>query len=395
MEGRQRHLGLTRGPGLTRGRVIGLGLGLAALATIMVRAGAGAVMHSFESLGLTGLIFIILLHLPPVAAMGYAWQRVAGSLGGASFRQFVWARLVRDGAAEALPFSQVGSFVFGLRALRLEGREALPGAISMGVDLTIELAAKLPYMLGGLLVLLAFAPDSKLLRPILLGLGLTAAAVAVPLFARRQLWRALESAVRAVLRRSAVSPLLDASIRGAELETMLAGMLSERSRAAAGLLLHLGCWAFGAVELWVMFALLGELKGLAQALAIDSIVAGLRTFAFMIPAAAGVQEASFVLAGAAFGIPPNAAVAASFARRARDLVLGAATLAIFAGARAFGASRQRQRTPHAGRHNGSASRSRALEASGPRTLNAGWPRTPPGTREHPRQATRSECRTAR
>jgi hypothetical protein len=60
-------------------------------------------------------------------------------------------------------------------------------------------------------------------------------------------------------------------------------------------------------------------------------VAGLRTFVFMVPAAAGVQEASYVLACAVFGIAPAAAVAASFARRARDLTLGTATLGIAAG----------------------------------------------------------------
>jgi hypothetical protein len=49
-----------------------------------------------------------------------------------------------------------------------------------------------------------------------------------------------------------------------------------------------------------------------------------------VPAAAGVQEASYMLAAAVFGIPPGAAIAASFARRARDLVLGVGTLGIAA-----------------------------------------------------------------
>ena len=69
----------------------------------------------------------------------------------------------------------------------------------------------------------------------------------------------------------------------------------------------------------------------ARALVIDGVVSGLRTFVFMVPAAAGVQEASYVLACAAVGITPAAAVAASLARRARDLTLGAATLGIAIG----------------------------------------------------------------
>jgi hypothetical protein len=57
----------------------------------------------------------------------------------------------------------------------------------------------------------------------------------------------------------------------------------------------------------------------------------------MVPAAAGVQEASYVLACAVFGIPPAVAVAASLARRARDLTLGVATFGIGFGARGLAA----------------------------------------------------------
>lgn len=67
-----------------------------------------------------------------------------------------------------------------------------------------------------------------------------------------------------------------------------------------------------------------------QALAIDGTVAGVRTFALLVSGAAGVQEASYMLAATVFGISPAAAIAASFVRRARDLVLGVGTLGIAA-----------------------------------------------------------------
>jgi len=67
-----------------------------------------------------------------------------------------------------------------------------------------------------------------------------------------------------------------------------------------------------------------------QALAIDGTVVALRTFGWLVPAAAGVQEASYMLAAAVFGVSPAAALAASLARRARDLVLGVGTLGIAA-----------------------------------------------------------------
>lgn len=348
----RKHDGPKRG-GLTPGRLILFSLGIAVLVAIMLRAGAGSVARSLASLGFTGLLLIVLLHLPVVVAMAIAWRGVAGDLAGGSRLKFLWARLVRDAACEVLPFSQLGGFLLGLSALGLRASEAVRGAISVGVDLVIELAAKLPYLLAGLLVVVALAPGSKLLRPVLLVLALTAAAVCVPFLARRRMWRFLDAAVRAILHRwEAAGTLFDSSMRQAELEVMLEQSLGRRSRVLGGFLLHLACWFAGAAEVWVVFTLLGKPIGAFQALAIDSIMCGFRTFAFMIPAAAGVQEASYVLAGAAFGIPANTAVAASLARRARDLLLGGATLAIYAarhahrahGAIRGGTPRERSRT---------------------------------------------------
>jgi hypothetical protein len=115
-----------------------------------------------------------------------------------------------------------------------------------------------------------------------------------------------------------------------DLQACFHRILRQRGRLWSGFALHLCCWCLGAGEAWVTFRLLGVDLTLSQALAIDGTVVGLRTFGWIVPAAAGVQEASFMLVAAVFGIPPAAAIAASFARRARDLVLGVGTLAIAA-----------------------------------------------------------------
>ncbi|HVS75304.1 MAG TPA: lysylphosphatidylglycerol synthase domain-containing protein [Steroidobacteraceae bacterium] len=310
---------------------VGLAVGAAVLAVTLYYAGAGAVVRTLEGLRLRGLAIIVLAHLPVVALMGIAWRLATGSRPTASTRRFMWARLVRDAAAETLPFSQIGGFVLGVRALRLGGPAALRGVLSMSVDLIVELAAKLPYVLAGVLVLLAAAPGSDLTRPLEIGLAVSAAAVAVPLLARRRLGNALQRAILKVSQRLPVLAALRRMHVHGDINTVLDDIVGRRARVSAGFGLHLLCWLLGAAELWLVFDLLGEPVSAARALAIDSAVAGLRTFVFMVPAAAGVQEASYVLACAVFGIAPAAAVAASLARRARDLTLGAATLGIAAG----------------------------------------------------------------
>jgi hypothetical protein len=67
---------------------------------------------------------------------------------------------------------------------------------------------------------------------------------------------------------------------------------------------------------------MGVHVSLVQALVIDAIGTSFRSLGFMVPAAAGVQEAGYVLVGLAFGITPARGLAFSLARRARDLAIG-------------------------------------------------------------------------
>ena len=310
---------------------VGLILGAAVLTATLLYAGAGAVARTLAGLHLSGLLLIVLAHLPIIALMGLAWYLAAGTSNIPPVGRFVWARQVRDAAAEALPFSQIGGFVFGVRALRVSGPAALRGVLSMSVDLVVELGAKLPYVLAGALALYALAPHSSLMRPLALGLIVTAAAVVAPVLARRRLGNALERLIRKVSQRMPVLASLRQLNLDGDANAVLDEILRHRQRLATAFALHVSCWFLGALEVWLVFELLGKPTSVPQALVIDSAVAGLRTFLFMVPVAAGVQEASYVLACAVLGIPPAVAVAASLARRARDLTLGAATLAVAIG----------------------------------------------------------------
>ena len=313
---------------MRRRTAIALVIGLAATAAAVVYAGAGAVAQAIASLHLSGLLVLVLLHLPSVVLMGLAWRLASGSEPPASQARFVWARFVRDAAGELLPFLQLGGIVFGLRALG-RGRTMAVGAVSASVDGVIELAAKLPYALAALLTLLALA-QSRLARLLALAVAATGVFVAVVLLARRSLSASLQGMARAVSDRWPAVLSLDDGPDGWDIQACFHSIMSQRGRLWSAFALHLCCWCLGAGEAWVTFRLLGVDLTLWQALAIDGTVVGLRTFGWLVPAAAGVQEASYLLAGAVFGISPAAAIAASLARRARDLVLGVATMAIAA-----------------------------------------------------------------
>lgn len=302
-------------------------IGLTAVAAALIHAGAGAVAGALEQLHVSGLALLVLLHLPIVVLMGLAWRLASGDEPPASPSRFVWARFVRDAAAEILPFLQLGGVLFGVRALG-RGRAFTLGTVSTCIDGLIELTAKLPYVLAALLTLLALGAPSHFTRWLSLALAATGLGVAILLLARRSLATSLEALVRAA--RARWPAVLEAGAVGPGVQASFDRILSQRGRLGSGFALHLIGWCLGAVEVWFTLRLLGVELTLAQALALDGTVAGLRTFGCMIPAAAGVQELSYMLGAALLGIPPADALAASFARRARDIVLGAGTLGIAA-----------------------------------------------------------------
>jgi putative membrane protein len=299
--------------------------GIAGLAALTVYAGAGAVLRALVALRLWGLALVAVLHVPILALLGLAWWSVGREVPSATRRKLIWARFVRDAVAEVLPFSQAGGYLLGLRALHVEGVRALPAALSMSVDLVMELWAKLPYISAGLIALVLIAPDSQLLRPLAAALALTIAVASIPVLLRGRLWRLLESFTLVLARRWPEF----ATVSAGDVQQTFDRMFAHRGRLLAGFSIHVFCWFLGAAETWVILALMGTRASPLAALAVDSLVSALRTFAFLVPAAAGVQEASYVLVCALFGIAPATALAISLARRAREFVIGVPVIAVW------------------------------------------------------------------
>ena len=81
-------------------------------------------------------------------------------------------------------------------------------------------------------------------------------------------------------------------------------------------------WIIGVAEVLIVFAFMGHPVSIAEAVVIESLLHAIRGAAFAIPGALGAQEGGLVLLCAAFGIPPEQAIALSLVKRAADLVLG-------------------------------------------------------------------------
>jgi putative membrane protein len=235
----------------------------------------------------------------------------------------IWARFIRDAGSEVLPVSQMGGCVLGARAAALAG---VPGSITAAttmVDLTLEFLAKLAYMALGLILLVNLRPGMPVALPVTFGFAASGLFAIVFVLLQRRGFAAFDRFARMLGRGWA-----ERTISGmAAVNAALAGIYRRSASLWGGFALHLACWVLSAVEVWIALYLAGAPLGFSSVLVIESLLYAIRTVAFAIPNAVGVQEGAYILIGAAFGLTPEMALAISFLKRARDIVIGLPALA--------------------------------------------------------------------
>jgi putative membrane protein len=285
--------------------------------------------------------------------LGLAWELITPSRTMRRPWVLIWGRMVRDASANCLPFSQVGGFVFGARAVTLHGVEWHTATASTVVDVTAEFLAQIAFACIGLGILLVRAPRSVLAVPAEVGIGLAVLACfgfiwaqkgAAPLFAR-------------IGRRIAGKWFSDAEERMEVLQTELSLIYGHTSKLALGFLMHLVGWIGTGVAGWIAYRGLGVPIAFDDALAIEALLSAAAAVAFLVPVNAGVQEAGYAGLGAIFGVPPELSLGVSLVRRARDIAVGVPILLLWQFLemrRLRGRRRDRQRQGEQARERGSA-----------------------------------------
>ena len=310
------------------------GLGVRAVVLLATLAGLGAAAFAFHSIGF-GNVLAASVRIGPLgfaafclytmfifALLGGAWLAAAPGEPAKRLGLFVWARMLREAAADLLPFSQIGGLVIGARALTAARTPWPRACASMVVDLSTEMAAQLVYTLFGLALMATLLVDVERaagLRPLILG-GTAAMSATMMLFFFAQ------RPALALAGRLANHLLPRSQTAGVSLDVELRAIYARRDRVAIAFGLNLAGWVASALGAWLVLAMMGvEISGWSV-LALESLIFTLRSVAFAIPSAIGVQEAAYALAAPLFGLPPETALALSLIKRAREIAIGLPTL---------------------------------------------------------------------
>ncbi len=252
---------------------------------------------------------------PVLTVLGAAWASATRAGPPRPLWTFVWARAVREAANDLLPFSQIGGLVLGMRALTSAGIGPTRVYAATIVDLTTEMMAQFVltvlglWVLGGLLV----GSGSPARLQALAWSGVAGMALLTLAFALLQ---------RPALRLAAalggrMLPGLRLSIDAVHAELVAFGQA--RWAMLIPFLWNLGAWLLSILSAWLALHLLGAPLALVRVIALEVMIFALRSSAFLVPAAIGVQEAGYVLLGPLLGLDRDSALALSLVKRARDV----------------------------------------------------------------------------
>ena len=298
--------------------------GVAFAAYLIWYVGFGAVFSAALTLGWTGFAILCGYALALFLVLGTAWHVLVSDSPLAGLAIFVWARMVRDSAAETLPFSQLGGFVIGARAAILQGVSPPIAVATMVADITTELMAQITFVALGIVLLTLRAPAASA-TPLAgaLEIGLVIAVIAGALFF------AVQRYGHRFLKIFAARFLPRAFGQAAAVAAALETVYRAPARILLSFLLHLTAWVASAIGTWIAFRLIGANVDLAAVVAIESVVYAIRSAAFAIPNALGVQEAAYALLAPMLVVGPELGLAISLIKRARDVAIGIPTLLVW------------------------------------------------------------------
>lgn len=292
---------------------VGLSIGL------VIWIGAGKIWHALITVGWSGFAIIIGWQLLTFLVLATAWRLVCP---GGRWPVLVWGRLVREGANNILPFSEAGGLASGARAIVIEG-VSLPMSIASSLaDIAAEFIGEIPFILFGVVVLLAHGASEAVLVPVLIGAAIVLAGGAALIWAEQHSAKLFHAIGTRIAKRWAKRGRERAGEVEREFERVFAS--TRRVGAAAGL--HFVGWLSGGVTVWISYRLLGANIDLLDCMAIEGLLSAALVVAFLVPIGLGVQEVSYILIGRIFGIPAYLSIGVSVLRRARDIVMGAPAL---------------------------------------------------------------------
>ncbi len=308
---------------------LGLGLaflaGMALAAGLVVYEGAGAVMGTLATLG-WGLAPLVLVHFTQMLFCSLGWRPLIGGRVRSPLLTLLKIRWIREGTNGLLPLAYIGGQIIGARLLAFQGLSGDLAGASVVVDITSEVATQFLFTIAGVALLVRAGQSGSGVFELALALAVAAAFFAAFVVSQRAgVFKLIESALERLAAR--VRWLSLGGVKGLHdaIQTIHGHPLALAESAAW----HLLSWVLGALEVWLALHFMGTEIGWRDAFILESLGQASRSVGFIVPGAIGIQEGGYMLFGAMLGVPPEAGLALSLAKRLRELIFGLPAVALW------------------------------------------------------------------
>ncbi len=309
---------------MSRAATLLLTIGAALFVALLAWQGFGSVASALMSAG-WGLVAVAAFHLVPLvldAGAIYVLFDRHGANG--TMRDALLARWAGESVNSLLPAGQIGGPVLMVRYLAQRGTRMRDAAAAITVSTTMQALAQMVFALIGLALFGLYGTHGALAdfrTPALVVTAVLALCIAVfYAMQRRGLFGRLLRLLSKVFGKRDWSGL---TMRADAVDAAVQGMYRARGKVAATFSLSLAGWLVGTGEVWLALHFLGHPVSWLDALLLESVGQAIRGAAFAIPGSLGAQEGGYLLLAPIVGLPPEAALALSLAKRAREIGLGA------------------------------------------------------------------------
>lgn len=298
-----------------------LSVGTALFIALFAWQGIGSVTRALAVAG-WGLLPVAAVHIAPLlldaAAISVWFERTDA----VRARDALLARWSGESVNSLLPAGQLGGPIMMVRQLAQRGMRMRDAAATITVSTTLQAVAQILFALFGILLFGAYATQRapvNLRLAAWIGTGVLAALIALFFVAQhcRLFGRVLRLASRVFGQRDWAS----LTLRADALDVAVKALYRKRGKVAASFALSFAGWLVGTAEVWLALRFLGHPVGWVAALLLESIGQAIRGAAFAIPGSLGVQEGGYLLLAPLVGLPGEAALALSLAKRAREVLL--------------------------------------------------------------------------
>ena len=314
---------------MTRAAMLFLTIGTALFVGLLAWQGFGSVAATLMTAG-WGLLVVAAFHgLPLVLDAASIFvlfdrDRRRSEPGLPRFaRLALLARWAGESVNSLLPAGQIGGPVLMARHLSQHGMPMPEAAAAILVSTTMQTFAQIVFALFGF-ALFALQAAHGVVADLRIPLAIAVAVLSIVFVAffvaqRNGLFgKALRMASTAfgTRRWAGMASQADA------IDAAVGRLYGEHRKVVATFVLALVAWLVGTGEVWLALQFLGHPVDWVDALLLESVGQAIRGAAFAIPGSLGFQEGGYLLLAPLVGLPPEAALALSLAKRAREIALG-------------------------------------------------------------------------